>query len=638
MSLNRYYVAGVLSCALLYTRAVAQVRLPRLVRDSMVLQREAPVKLWGWAQAGEQVNIRFQGKRYRAITGADGTWSVVMPALKTGGPYVMNIDASNHIVLRDILVGDVWLCAGQSNMVHQLALHSERYAADIADAAYPEIRHFKIPQTTDLKAPAADLKHGEWKAAISGDVADFSAVAYFFARHLYRRYHVPIGLINASVGGTPVEAWTSKEGLQEFPAIMTTIRSNENITAIPAQPAVALPADAGLDSHPAWYDTAYVPVHWRPVNIPGYWEDQGIRDLDGIVWYRREITVPAAMADKPALLRLGRIVDADVVYVNGKMAGNTTYQYPQRRYQLSAGMLKAGKNLIVIRVTNNAGKGGFVPDKPYYLAAGDDTLDLKGTWQYKVGGVYATPPPQVTFREQNSPTALYNGMLAPVIPYTVKGALWYQGESNISNAAEYGQLLPALIKDWRNKWGQSMLPFLFVQLPGFMEVQYLPAESNWAVLREAQRKALTIPHTGMAIAIDLGEWNDVHPDRKKEVGDRLALLASKLVYGEEQLTASGPLFEQAKADGNKVVISFSNTGSGLVTMDGAAPAQFALAGEDGKFVWAQARISGNTVIIWADGISRPLRVRYAWADNPDNPNLYNREGLPASPFETTIDL
>ncbi|QHS58186.1 sialate O-acetylesterase [Chitinophaga agri] len=634
---NNYYVAGALLLSLLHSPAAAQVRLPRLVRDSMVLQREAPVKLWGWAAPGEPVRIRFQGKQFRTKTNTDGTWSVIMPALKPGGPFTLQIDASNHITLRDILVGDVWLCAGQSNMVHQMILHSERYAADIATANYPAIRHFKIPQTSDLRDPAQDLTGGEWKSATQADVADFSAVAYFFATQLYEQYHVPIGLINASVGGTPIEAWTSKEGLQAFPALTSTIRSNENMTR-PGVPAFLQPADPGLDDQPTWYDTAYQPLHWRPINIPGYWEDQGIRDLDGTVWYRREISIPPAMTGKPALLRLGRIVDADIVYVNGKMIGNTGYQYPQRRYQLPAGTLKPGKNLIVIRVTNQSGKGGFIPDKPYYLTSGHDTIDLKGTWSYKVGNVYATPPPTVTFREQNAPTALYNGMIAPITSYTIKGALWYQGESNAGNAGEYAQLLPALIQDWRRQWKVNTLPFFFVQLPGFMEYQYLPSESNWAVLREAQRKTLAVQHTGMAIAIDLGEWNDVHPDRKKEVGDRLALLARKALYGEESLTASGPLPEKASAEGNKVTIRFTNTGSGLTTNDGQPPAQFALAGEDGKFVWAQARIENNTVVVWVEGMNAPRRVRYAWADNPHNPNLYNREGLPASPFETTIDL
>jgi sialate O-acetylesterase len=626
--------------------SAAQVRLPRLVRDSMVLQRNVPVHLWGWAFPGETISIHFCGKHFKAKTKSDGSWSVKMPPLQAGGPYTMNIDGSNHIQLKDILIGDVWICSGQSNMVHQMRLHKERYADDILNAQYPEIRQFWIPTMTDLRTPHNDLPTGFWKAATPQDVNDFSAVAYFFARNIFRQYHVPIGLINASVGGTPIEAWTSEEGLvtiipevvKQTPVMRDTgLLTPEIVTVIPPKVMKQAPfiRDAGLLSRPLWYDTAYVPKHWRPINIPGYWEDQGASDLNGSVWYRREIAVPESMTGIPAKLCLGRIVDADVVYINGQQVGNTTYQYPQRRYPLAAGTLKAGKNLIVVRVTNNEGKGGFVPDKPYYISAGKDTLDLKGTWFYKVGEA-SIATVNKGFQAQGSPAALYNAMLAPLTSYTIKGILWYQGESNADTPATYAQLLPALIKDWRNKWQQGNIPFLYVQLPNYMDVQYLPSESNWAIIREAQRKTLTLPNTGMAVSIDLGEWNDVHPDRKKEVGDRLALLARKMAYNEQQLVATGPLFEKARADANRVIISFSDTGSGLVTNDGEAPAQFAVAGADKKFVWANARIEGNTVIVWSDTIASPRYVRYAWADNPDNPNLSNREGLPASPFETNI--
>lgn len=628
------FLAAILFPAL-FLRSAAQVRLPRLVRDSMILQRNVPVNIWGWASPGETISIRFHGKRFKATTAGDGRWSVKLPPLQAGGPYTMSIDASNHIQLKDILIGDVWVCSGQSNMVHQMELHKERYADDIANAMYPEIRQFRVSTMTDLQKAHDDFSTGFWKAATPQDVRDFSAVAYFFARNIFRQYHVPIGLINASVGGTPIEAWTSEEGLQEFPSIIATIRKNKD--SIRPQGGYKEPViqDAGLISRPVWYDPAYIPTHWRSIIIPGYWEDQGARDLNGTVWYRREIDVPVSMTGIPAKLSLGRIVDADVVYINGQQVGNTTYQYPQRRYQLPAGTLKAGKNLIVVRVTNHAGKGGFVPDKPYYVSAGKDTLDLKGSWLYKVGGVSVTSV-NTGFQAQGNPTALYNAMFAPLTSYTIKGILWYQGETNAGDPVAYARLLPALIKDWRSKWKEGDIPFLYVQLPNFMDVQYLPSESSWAATREAQRKALVLPGTGMAVTIDLGEWNDIHPDRKKEVGDRLALLARKMVYNEPQLVATGPLFEKAKSDGNRVIISFSATGSGLITNDGEAPAEFAIAGADKKFVWANARIEGNTVVVWSEEVTAPRYVRYAWADNPDNPNLSNREGLPASPFEIDI--
>lgn len=313
-----------------------------------------------------------------------------------------------------------------------------------------------------------------------------------------------------------------------------------------------------------------------------------------MVWYRKEIDIPAAMTGKEAKIFLGRIVDADELYINGKLVGNTTYQYPQRRYKLPESTLKPGKNLFVIRVTNTGGKGGFVPDKPYCLFAGTDTLDLKGTWHYKVGDVF---PPFTGgggggLSYQNQPTALYNAMVAPGIRYTIKGFCWYQGESNSGKPEEYAKLLPALIHDWRTKWNQGPLPFLNVQLPGYMDYNYLPVESNWAAMRESQLKMLSVENTAMVVAIDLGEWNDIHPDNKKSVGDRLALAAFKTAYGET-LVYSGPIAQELSADGNKLVIRFTHTGSGLTTNDEEAPAEFAIAGADKKFVWAKARIEGE---------------------------------------------
>ncbi|WP_242916220.1 sialate O-acetylesterase [Pontibacter liquoris] len=623
------------------------VRLPYLVSDGMVLQRNARINIWGWADAGEKVKVRFRGKTYKATTGANGKWRVLLAPLPAGGPYTMQIDGSNHLTLNDILLGDVWVCAGQSNMVHQMKLHNIRYVQDIAQANYPQIRHFWIPTATNLQGPVDRLPSGSWKAANPQDVNEFSAVAYFFARKLYNQYHVPIGLINASVGGTPIEAWMSVEGLKDFPASIATIARNQDTSYVQSINRRAMAAaaanqakpeqDKGLTGEVKWYDPAYVPKNWQNVNIPGYWEDQGVRDLDGVVWYRREIEVPAAMTGVPAKVFLGRIVDADYLYINGRQVGNTTYQYPQRRYSLAAGVLKAGKNLLVVRVLNSGGKGGFVPDKPYSIQANGQTLDLKGIWQYKVGEVYRPGAVEVSgLNAQNQPTALYNAMVAPAVNYTIKGILWYQGESNAAAPEAYKKLLPALIQDWREKWQQGALPFLYVQLPNFMEAAYLPAESNWALMREAALQTLAVPNTAMAITIDLGEWNDIHPDNKKDVGERLALAAQKLAYGEKHLVSSGPLYQSAKVTGDKISIRFTDTGSGLVAIDGEELARFAIAGEDKQFVWAKAKIVGDTVEVWSEEVPQPRYVRYAWANNPFGANLYNKEGLPASPFRTDL--
>ncbi|MDE3182884.1 MAG: sialate O-acetylesterase [Bacteroidota bacterium] len=642
--------------ALSNQQVFSQVKLPRLVRDSMILQRDMKINIWGWASKGEKVSIKFNGKNYKTKTGNDGKWKLQLSPMKAGGPYTMVISGKNSITLHDILIGDVWFCSGQSNMVHQLKLHSVYYPEAIPDAHYPEIRQFWIPTLTNLEGPLDTLPSGYWKSANPEDVQDFSAVAYFFAKDLYKKYHVPIGIINASVGGTPIEAWSSEDGLKEFSSIEKTIEKNKDTAYVNGLKRRAFAnyanrpkqVDKGLSGPIPWYDPAYSPPAggWRQIGIPGYWEDQGLRDLNGVVWYRREIDVPQSMINKPAKVFLGRIVDADALYINGKEVGKTTYQYPQRRYPVPDGVLKPGNNLFVVRVTNNFGKGGFVPDKPYSLIAGNDTIDLKGYWQYKVGEVFI---PQrgfggFGFSAQNEPTALYNAMVAPEINYTIKGFVWYQGESNAGNASEYAKLQPAMIEDWRNKWKEGNIPFLYVQLPGFGDYNYLPSESQWAVLREGQLQSLSVPNTAMAVAIDLGEWNDIHPDRKKPVGDRLALAAEKIAYGEN-IVYSGPLYQSSTIDGDKIIISFSQTGSGLIfksaddssyasPLPGDVEGGFTIAGADKKFVWAKAKIEGGKVAVWSDQIKDPKYVRYAWADFPVNPNLYNKEGLPASPFET----
>lgn len=618
----------------------AQVKLPRLFRDSMVLQRDAKINVWGWASKGEKVVISFDGKSYRTTTGNTGKWTLQLAPAKAGGPYTMKIAGKNEIVLHDILIGDVWLCAGQSNMEHQMKLHAVRYIKEIAAADNPNIRQFKVPNVTNLLAPQADLNDGYWKWADSSNVKEFSAVAYFFAKALYEKYHVPIGIINASWGGIPIEAMMSEEALKDFPQILQTVEKNKdtawvygtNRKAFEITQSLPKPLDKGITEK--WFDTAYTPKDWRTIAVPGYWEDQGLKDLDGAVWYRKEINITGLNNHSTSKVFLGRIVDADELYINGVKVGATAYLYPQRRYTIPANILCNGRNIFLVHITNNSGKGGFVPDKPYQLITGNDTIDLTGYWQYKVGYTKTSntaPPPSIAL--QNQPTTLFNAMIAPLIDYSVKGFAWYQGESNSGRAAEYALLQPAMIKDWRNKWNDTTLPFLFVQLPGFMEYTYKPTESGWALFREAQAKSLALTNTGMAVAIDIGEWNDIHPDKKKEVGDRLALAAQKIAY-KENIVYSGPVFLSQSVSGNKVILSFTNTGSGLSTTDGDVPNEFEIAGDDKKFVSASAVIEGDHIIVSSDKINAPKFVRYAWADNPPNPNLVNKEGLPAVPFRT----
>ncbi|HNU76909.1 MAG TPA: sialate O-acetylesterase [Prolixibacteraceae bacterium] len=617
----------------------ARITLPQLISDGMVLQRDVPLKINGWASPGEKVTLTFKNKKYRATAGRDSTWLINLPAQTAGGPWEMTFKGENTLKVTNILFGDVWICAGQSNMVLPMERVKEKYGREIAGASFPAVRHFFIPTVTNLRGPQKDLPPGSWKEANPRDVLGFSAVAYFFGKAVHEKYGVPVGLVNASVGGTPIEAWISEAGFREFPGILKTIETNKvprsprsgAFNPPPRNPA-APAADRG--QREAWQSPDYIPVGWKPFTIPGFWEDQGIRNLDGVVWFRREIDIPVSMAGLPARLFMGRIVDSDFLYVNGRQVGNITYQYPPRRYTVPEGLLKAGKNLIVVRVTNDSGKGGFVPDKPYFLEAGGHTVDLRGEWHYKVGEVF-TPRPRIPqFSAQNQPAALFNAMVAPVTGYAAKGFLWYQGETNAGNAEAYREYLPALIRDWRNQWNQGDLPFLFVQLANFMEVDYLPAESQWAELREAQRKALGETNTAMAVTIDLGEWNDIHPLNKKEVGERLALGAFRLAYGDTSVVWSGPLYQSHTVSGDSMLLVFDHVGSGLVSRDGEPLARFEVAGADGKYFPAEARITGDRISLRHHAVARPERARYAWADNPDGANLYNKAGLPASPFQT----
>ena len=620
----------------------AQIKLPRLVRDSMVLQRDKPIHLWGWASVGEKVKVNFLKKNYTVKTEKDGKWQLDLPAIPAGGPYAMDLIGKNKITLHDILVGDVWLCSGQSNMEHQLRQHPVSYGNEIANANYPEIRQFKVPNIVNLQGPQEEIPDGSWKWANQENVLDFSAVAYFFAKNLYQKYHVPIGIINATWGGSPIEAWMSETSLQLFPKWERIVKTNKDSSYIQKRnqaagnaATVRTPEDQGLVQK--WYATDYQTEGkgWRRFAIPGYWEDQGVADLNGTVWFRKEIIVPANIAMNDAKVFLGRIVDGDALYINGKLVGSTSYMYPQRRYPIPAGLLKPGKNVFAIRVTNYNGKGGFVPDKPYQLMGGGDTLSLTGYWEYKVGNVFVPSKPTSTapLALQNQPTALFNAMISPLIGYSIKGFLWYQGESNSGDAAGYAKMQPAMIKDWRRLWHDEDLSFLFVQLPGFMDYHYLPSESGWALFRAAQAQSLELPNTGMAVTIDIGEWNDIHPDRKKPVGERLALAAEKIAY-KENIVSAGPQLDKIAVDGNKIIVSFKNVGSGITTNDGEPPAEFAIAGADKKFYWARGIIQNNEVILVSDAVNNPLYVRYAWADNPVNPNLINKEGLPAAPFRT----
>ena len=619
----------------------ADVKLPSFIGDGMVLQRNAEVKVWGWASPSETITINFNNINLKTNTNSAGEWMVVLKDLKQGGPYQMVISGTNTITINNILVGDVWLCSGQSNMELPMRRVKPLYKKEIATAQNSRIRYIEIPQRYNFKQPQQNIEKVEWQEVRPETISDFSAVAYFFAKELYDTYQVPIGLINASLGGSPAESWLSEDALKKFPNYFNELQQFKNDKLIDSIQNhdnnywkdwhyTLHKKDLGNKGTP-WYSKNLDISNWEEMEVPGYWIDEELGDKHGVVWFRKDIDVPKSMLNQSLSLELGRVVDSDSVYVNGTFVGTTGYKYPPRWYTISKDLLVEGENNITVRVINESGNGGFYEDKPYRITSEKDTIDLKGTWKYKLGAEMPAKASQTFIRWK--PTGLYNAMIAPLLNYKLKGVIWYQGESNVKNPKEYETLFPCLIENWRAKFNQDNLPFLFVQLANYLKANDTPTESSWAELRDAQLKTLSLPNTAMAVTVDIGEWNDIHPLNKKDVGKRLALAAKKIAYKDSEVVYSGPLFKSYEIKGNKIILEFENTGSGLMAKGGELQ-EFAIAGADKKFVWAKAEIKGDKVIVTNPNVANPVAVRYAWADNPDEANLYNKENLPASPFKT----
>ena len=616
----KYVLTWLFVAALCVPQLSAKVRLPRLVSDRMVLQRDTELDIWGWADPGEKVTVRFQGRHYDTETGADGCWHVLLPPQQAGGPFVLEV---NEIVIRDVLVGDVWLCSGQSNQETPIARLTDKFP-EINVSNNHMIRHYKVP-TQDVKGELREEIAGNagWHSAIASDVMNWTALAYFFAQEAYEHTHVPVGMLVSSLGGSAIESWISQEHLKEFPQLLVDQAAFDSLKLARQ--------DRGAGR---WQLPEYDDSDWATMTVPGYWRENGA-DICGTVWCRKTFDVPSSMAGRHARLYMGTMVDSDSVFVNGTFVGFTSYTYPPRKYDIPAGVLREGKNVIAVRLTANGGNGGFVKDKRYAIVGDEAEIDLTGTWRYKTG-IDQSEVQRLSARLANldrTGSGLYNGMIYPIRHYRVKGAIWYQGETNAGNPAPYADYLKALITNWRELWQWPDMPFLLVQLPNFMEKKDRPTDSGWARIRDAQfRTALSVPHTELAVTYDAGEWNDIHPLDKKTVAHRLFLGARRLVYGEK-VNASGPLDKDMQVAGDRIVLSFTETGRGLACR-GKELKHFAIAGEDRKFVWAKAVIRGNKVVVSSPEVKHPVAVRYAWSDNPSDANLCNKDGLLASPFRT----
>jgi sialate O-acetylesterase len=623
--------------------AKAEVTLPKIFSSNMVLQQGIEIPVWGRADSGEKVNVTFNGITVSVIAGEDGKWMAKLPVQDYGGPFTLTVKGENEIVFENVMVGEVWIASGQSNMQWSVA-QSRNAKTEIAAANYPNIRLFSVPRKV-AQFPQDDIESGEWVECSPETVAGFSAVAYFFGREIHDKLDVPVGLIHSSWGGTVAETWISPETISKDPDFKSRLIElqqldlenyrEQKLAQIRQILGGELPNSEvdTVDGKPAWSAVNYNDGDWKTITTPKYWEAQGYMDIDGVAWYRKEINLTENQTQDNMTLHLGKIDDEDITFINGIEVGKTDSYNEERVYTIDKKFIQPGRNMIVVRVNDTGGNGGIYGNpEDQFIAIGNERIDISGDWKFKISKATVE---SADIGPNSYPTLLFNGMINPIIPYGIQGAIWYQGEANASRAKQYQRIFPSLIKDWRNQWSQDNFPFLYVSLANFQQPQEEPGESTWAELREAQTMALDLPNTGMALAIDIGEADDIHPKNKQDVGWRLALDALAIAY-DLNVVNSGPMYQSVEFRDGKAYVTFSEIGSGLKVKDKYGYLKgFTLAGADKKFHWAKAELfDENTIMVYSDEVKNPIAVRYGWADNPDDVNLYNQQGLPANPFRT----
>lgn len=634
---------------------LAEVRIPKLFGDHMVLQRRKPVPLWGWADPGERLKVAFNGQTKQIKAGKDGYWRTTLDPMEAGGPFVLTVQGKTGVLsLQDVLVGEVWICSGQSNMEWTVR-QATNAAEEIRTANYPQIRHFGVKHVTSVE-PQTDVA-GQWLVCNPATVGEFTAVGYFFARDLAQKLNVPIGLMHTSWGGTHSETWTSREAMESDPDLRPAVakipadgdaatrkQKEKLLRALAEKQGSSMPSPADVRaSRQLDYDASTWPV----MKLPQAWEVE-LPNLNGVAWFRREFELPASADLNNVTLSLGKIDDVDSTFVNGIFVGSKRVWDENRTYLLPGGLLKSGRNVVTVRAEDSWGGGGLVGgDATFGLSGKGLSVSLTGNWQFRVSEVF---PSSVETDPNTYSTLLFNAMVNPLIPMAMQGVIWYQGESNAARAYQYRTSFPLMIQDWRNHWNRlepsaGPFPFLFVQLASFNADNGTSQKgSTWAELREAQTMTLKLPNTGMAVASDIGDPKDIHPKNKLDVGKRLAAEALRVAYtprdaNAKQMDSSnvsrGPMFDQLKIEGNRAMLTFKNVGSGLMTPDRYGYLKgFEVAGNDQKFYYARAEIQGNTVVIFCPNVANPVAVRYGWADDNSDVNLYNKEGFPAVPFRT----
>lgn len=624
----------------------AKVVLSPIFSDNMVLQQQADAPVWGEAKPMKTVKVTtsWDGKTYETQANKEGKWKLSVRTPEAGGPYELTLTDGQQLILKNVMIGEVWICSGQSNMEMPLEGWGKimDYKKEIAAADHPNIRLLHVEHVTSTQ-PESDIKVRDngWLVCSPQTILNFSATAYFFGREISEKQNVPVGLIHTSWGGTNVESWISGKVLQEMPDFSNVV---EEVCAMPDKTAMKAEylktleawnnrVDEGFSAgKPVRAEVSLDDSNWAKMKFPGMVEEQGLNGFDGLIWLRRTVDIPASWAGKKVQMILGTIDDNDITYWNGKEVGRTTGYTIQRNYTVPGKLVKAGPLSLAIRIVDTGGGCGM-PNDLYLRSANGEQISLAGEWKYQVAADARKEgmPPKDMSENPNLPTSLYNAMIHPLVPYGIRGAIWYQGESNASRAYQYRELFPLVIENWRKDWGKDF-PFYFVQLANFKPVSPEPVDSDWAELREAQTRTLSVANTGMAVIIDKGEANDIHPKDKQAVGHRLALIARAKTYGE-RIPYSGPMYHSYEIDGDKIILSFDHTEGGLKSGDGKTLQGFSIAGRDHKFHWAKAEIQGDKVVVSSPKVLYPVAVRYAWADNPVC-NLYNGAGLPASPFRT----
>ncbi|MGN7811362.1 sialate O-acetylesterase [Flavobacterium sp. 22076] len=615
----------------------ANVKMPLLFSDGMVLQRDKQIPIWGFADADEKIEVHFNKQIQKTKADKNGKWTLNLKSEKAGGPFELIVIGKNTITIKNVLVGEVWICSGQSNMEFQVfkTMNAEK---EIADSNYPMIRHFGVAQDLSGK-PKDDLKAGKWETANKETVGNFTAVGYYFARKIYSELKIPIGIINTSWGGTNVETWTSREAFQN---------SDEFKSMIAHVPVVDIDAvfesykksildnlkkvqsfDISMENEDQFKKSDFQDKNWPEIKVPSLWENQQIGNIDGIVWMRKTIVLTAEQAKKEAILHLAKVDDEDKTYVNGVEVGTNNLWDKLRIYKIPANVLKEGTNVIAVRITDYSGGGGIYGDlADLKIDFKDSNVSLEGLWKFNIVKV------RIEVSPNSYPSLLYNAMVNPLVPYAFQGVLWYQGEANVWRAEQYKKSFPLMITDWRTKFKQGNFPFYFVQLSTFDEFGGNSQKgSRWAELREAQSETLKLPNTGMAVTTDIGNAKDIHPTNKQDIGLRLAAIAMNNIYGKKQIH-SGPVYKSQEIKGNQIILTFDNIGSGLSTPNNDELKGFEIAGADKVFHSAKAIIKDNKVIVSSDKIQNPLAVHYGWADDDTQINLFNKEKFPASQFRT----